>query len=77
MAVVLALGPASVALANGEHVHLFGDYGIPFVVVWVGGGLMVVLLLFFFIGWTLSSQANKRSQEEEKKKNLQEVKEEK
>lgn len=67
MAVVLAWGQPSIALANGEHVHLYGDVGIPYIVVWLGGGLIVILFLFFFIGWSLSSQAQKRSQEEKGK----------
>lgn len=78
MAGLLGWGQPSVASANGEHIHIFGDVGIPFIVVWIGGGLIVVLFLFFFIGWAYSSQAKKRSQEEEKGMNLpQGVKEEK
>ncbi len=62
---VLVLGRPSVALANGEDVHL-GNIQIPMVAVWVGGGLIVIFLLTGFLVWVWASRSLKRKDEKER-----------
>ena len=62
---MLASGQFSVALANGEDVHL-GYTTIPVVAVWVGGGLIAIFLLTGFLLWVWGTRSLKRKEEKER-----------
>ncbi len=54
LALLMAGGMPGVALANGGHIHIYGNVGIPATVAWILGGVVGLMFLWLITLWAVS-----------------------
>ena len=62
MALLAAGGLPRVALANGGHIHIYGNVGIPTTVGYILGGVVGLMFVWLITLWAVSYRRLQREQ---------------